>query len=576
MPAIELKPADVNDGGSRRVFELRGLSPRASRFVRGWKPSSARLAPHHGAAADGFGPLGASAGSTAAADGAINVMIVDDDAVDRMSYRRILARAETEYEVSEFATIADALAAVPRIQPHCVLLDLRLPDGDGMEFISRARSLPLGEHPCIVVLTADDTRGLGVEALKAGASDFIVKQDVDSATLERAVYRAYNELKSRRLQLQLESSEKLAAIGRLAAGVAHEVNNPATFVQANLDLLAAHIGERDARGPIALADEDAREVREMLADCRDGIQQIATIVGELRAQTLARLEGVELVRLDDLVSAAHRLVKTQLSQLARVDVHLAAPLSFPGDRSKLTQVVTNLLLNAAQATGYGGVVEVRTSLEDGVATLEVDDDGPGVPLASRARIFEPFYTSKRNKKGMGLGLALCASYVKQHAGEISVGDSALGGASLRVLLPLDNGLRLESEPPPVLTTRVVHGRRPKVLVIDDEPGVLRAYDRVLSGEFELALESDPRQALRRLQTERFDAVISETLLGDFDASTLLRSVRQRLPTSPFVFCTGGTVDQRMEAVLGTEGVALLTKPIDFARLRSVLPRSDAR
>ncbi len=370
----------------------------------------------------------------------ISVMVVEDDTADRILYRRLFARARSRYEVSEFTTASQALAMVPHIKPQCLLLDINLPDLSGLDVLERIQKLEASESTSVVMLTADETRGLGVRALKAGATDFIVKHDLDAETLKRAVHRAVAALRTRQIQAQLENAEKLAALGKLAAGVAHEVNNPATFVQTNLDVIAMRLHSTDERAPIELDAEASRELREMVADCRDGIRQISTIVGELRAQTLAGLEGVRFVVVDDVVGAVRRLLKAQLSAVALTEFCLGAPTPIPAERSRLIQVATNLILNAVQATGADGHIRVTTTTSGRTVLLDVEDNGPGISPAHRARIFEPFFTTKQGTKGMGLGLALCADYVHKHGGEIHVGESSLGGSLFRVRLPVENGL----------------------------------------------------------------------------------------------------------------------------------------
>ncbi len=235
-------------------------------------------------------------------------------------------------------------------------------------------------------------------------------------------------------------------------------------------------------------------------------------------------------------------------------------------------MVSNLIVNAAQAAGTGGTVVVRTEIRRRVVTLEVEDNGPGVPKAKRSRIFEPFYTTKQRKKGMGLGLAICANYVKQHLGEISVGESRLGGALFRVTLPLDNNLRVEQGAPVPSSQPVVRGRRPKLLIVDDEPGILRAYERVLGGEFDLTLESNPEYALELLRTHDFDAVVSETAMAGLEGAAIYRGLRERQEQTSFVFCTGAALDPQTEGLLEKDGVALLSKPIDFLQLKTLLPK----
>ncbi len=520
-------------------------------------------------------PTSGSRRGTRPNDAAISIMVVEDDMGDRMLYRRVLGNSETDYDITEFGNATEALSAVPTVRPECILLDLNLPGCDGLEFLERLRELGLSITPSVVMITADQSRGVGVRALQAGASDFLLKGDLDSATLERAVHRATRELASRKMKLQLDRAEKLAAVGQLAAGVAHDINNPATSIIANLDIIAARLAARDAAGRLLLEAEDARSVSQMVADCQEGMTQISATVEELRTQTGTRVDGIHAISIDSVVRAAQRMLKTQLSNARRVSFDLDAPVEFPADRAKLTRVVTNLLINAVYAAGPRGNVLLSTRQDEDSVVLEVEDSGVGVPEEIRDRVFDPFFTTKTDSKNMGLGLALCASYVEHHRGKIAIDASALGGALLRVTLPLDNGLKVVDLAPSGVPSRRVLRSLPRVLIIDDDPDVLHAYERVLGREYQLTLESDPSRGLTLLGQPFFDAVICDVVMPGLNGVNLYHLAQQRTDCPPFVFCTGGALDEATNELLHRTSAPILYKPLDFDKLRSLLPRRAA-
>ncbi len=503
----------------------------------------------------------------------IVAMIVEDDLSDRTQVRRLLKRATLQAcELSEFSTATDAWAALSRICPQCILLDLNLPDENGMDFMARVLELEPGTAPSVVVLTGDESKGLGVQAMRAGASDFIEKQDLNVSTLGRAIQRALSDRDARQTKAQLERAEKFAVLGRQAAGVAHEINNPATFVTVNLKLMAEMIEQRDS-GTLVLEVAEASEFREMLADSREGVHRITSVVRELQAQARSRVKDeVELVCLDDLVRGALRLLKPQLERAAPITLELGAGGRFLGDRVKLAQVVTNLVINAAQATGPKGMVLVTTSEDESSATLDVEDDGPGIPPSALPRIFEPFFSTKSARGGMGLGLALCARYVEQHDGTISVDESKLGGARFRIEIPKQYELENPASDVPSGVIKVVAGRRPRLLVIDADSGILKAFARVLSGQFDLMFGTDPRQALEHLAVQDVDAVIADLDFPDLDGPAFCHQIRAH--SDPMIiFCSSATPDEAVASWMSAEGIVVFGKPIEFDRLKAVLPKS---
>ncbi len=509
-------------------------------------------------------------------DRVVSIMVVEDDAADRKLYRRTLEATSQPYLITEFAYAEEALEAIPQVQPECILLDFNLPDLDGMAFLRRldgSEENHAAERPSVVMLTAFEERGLGVQALKAGASDFLSKQLLDATNLEVAVHRALREFDSRKLRARVRRVEKMAALGHLAAGVAHEVNNPATFVTANLHLIQRLLESARTKDGIQLNAEDAAELEEMLADSVVGIQRISAIVAELRSQTRPRLEHIERTSLDAVVQAAYRLLKPRDADKLQVQFDLGSNTPVNLDHGKMVQVVSNLVVNALQASGDQGRVVVRTFESGNSVYLGVADSGPGVPRALRRRIFEPFYTTKDDKRGMGLGLALCADYVEKHGGTISVEDAQLGGAEFTVRLPINNGLVVSGQP--IRLLEPVASRNPvraKVLAIDDEPAILRAYQRILEPDFDVSVCANPEEALELLLTQTFDVVLCDVVMPEVDGIALFDRARSRMQSAlpRFVFCTGGVIDTELSSRLKERAVETLEKPLSPARLLDLL------
>ncbi|MBN1206420.1 MAG: histidine kinase [Myxococcaceae bacterium] len=239
-------------------------------------------------------------------------------------------------------------------------------------------------------------------------------------------------------QDRLAHAEKLVAVGTLASGVGHEINNPLAYILSNLRYLSQELRELTKREE---ERERWQEVEEALTDALHGAERVRTIVQALK--TLARVQTEPPTRVDlhAVLDRALEVVAPQLSRRARVVRDYALKEPVLGDEGRLGQVFLNLLLNAAQATPEGQPeryeVRVRTSRgADGRAVVEVSDTGQGIAPELLPRIFEPFFTTQEAGEGTGLGLSICHATIQSMRGEIQV-ESELGrGTTLRVLLPL--------------------------------------------------------------------------------------------------------------------------------------------
>ncbi len=261
---------------------------------------------------------------------------------------------------------------------------------------------------------------------------------------------------------RLGHTDRLAQIGVLTATIAHELNNPAAFVYANLGIMGDHVAalvrgfqvleqaiaeltpnRRAAyRAELERADVSGRldEMGEICDDNLAGIGMISEIVASLRG--FARDScSVSAVAIQQVVEEATRLVARSVEASAELVLDLEAVPPFPGDSCRLTQVVTNLLVNAAQAIEEGGTgrcrITVSSRVEGGACVVRVLDSGPGISPEIRDRIFEPFFTTKATGEGTGLGLALCRDIARQHGGTLSCRSAPGEGSCFELVIPLD-------------------------------------------------------------------------------------------------------------------------------------------
>ncbi len=369
----------------------------------------------------------------------------------------------------------------------------------------------------------------------------------------------------RELRARLLETERLAAIGELVAGVAHEVNNPLGSISAFAQLLL--------RDPALSAEH-----RESIEVIRSETQRASQVVRDLLAFARRAPAERSAVDVNELVERSLRLRGFQLTS-ARVQAVSELDPSIPAieaDGRQLQQVLLNLITNAIQAMvprGNGTLI-VRTRHADGVVTIEVGDTGPGVPLHARAHIFEPFFTTKPEGEGTGLGLSVSYGIIASHGGEIRLADTAPGaGATFIVTLPVGGTplpRRLSGEMQAVTAASPLTGCR--LLVVDDEPSLragLEAFGR-MRGITVVAAESGP-VGLAAANAQLFDAVVCDLRMPGMDGVAFHEELRRSHPAlaDRTVFVTGDVLDvtQRLGPASRQPTVA---KPFTFERLEETL------
>jgi PAS domain S-box-containing protein len=381
-----------------------------------------------------------------------------------------------------------------------------------------------------------------------------------------------------RLTAQLVQADRLVAMGTLAAGVAHEINNPLSYALSAID----HLAETLRVAPSGLPAAAMGEALGLLAEAREGAERVRLIVGDLG--TFSRVEDsrVERVHLPPVIDASINIASNELRHRARVVKDYGPVPPVLANAAKLGQVFLNLLINAAQAIPAGQAddheVRVTTSTDEaGRARVEVSDTGEGVPAEVAGRIFEPFVTSKRPGEGTGLGLSICRSVVTWLGGEITFESRPDRGSIFRVTLPAAGPIPAKEAapawPPAPLPVIATARRRGRVAVVDDEPGVRRALARMLKAEHEVE-QFDRAQALADQVAAggRFDAVLCDLMMPDMTGMELHHVLRSHAPTqaAAMIFMTGGAFTLEARAFLDSIPNARVEKPFDVAALRALL------
>ena len=391
--------------------------------------------------------------------------------------------------------------------------------------------------------------------------------DFDGAPARLVVGRDITE--RRRQESAAVVADRMASIGMLAAGVAHEVNNPLAYVHANLVL-----AERE------LAASGSSKARDAIAAAREGTERVHDIMRDLNTLARGDQEHVEAVDLGAVVKSAVTLARKSIEARARLVLDLANGVVVRGNRARLGQVVLNLLVNAAAAIADGApdanTITVATKLaENGAAVLSVRDTGCGIAPGDLRRIFDPFFTTKLPGEGTGLGLSICHRIVTGFGGRIEV-DSTLGeGTTFRVILEaLAEDAAVASSVPPA-SARPATGSRPKVLVVDDEPGILSVLSALLSEHYAVTTAKDAQAALELLSSDAsYDIVLCDLMMAGMTGIAFHDVLRVKHPdlVRRLVFMTGGAFTSDAPAFLATTAQPWIEKPFDMKRLLDVVDR----
>lgn len=369
----------------------------------------------------------------------MRVLIVDDDEDDFILTRDILtSRREAEAEPPEVGWAASFDAAAEALCHggyDVVLLDYQLGSRTGLELLQMAQ-----ERQCrtpVILLTGLGDREVDVAAMRAGAVDYLIKAELRPDLLERsiryAVERARTQAAIAALNQRLHDehtmllrAERLSSIGLIAASVAHEINNPLCGVMALIK------GLRDRGMPEAKFNEYMVTIQDGLERMRATVQGLLDFVRE-RPLAIARVDAVEVIEeCVRLCGSAARKKQVELKVSLRPGEAIVS-----ADRSRLAQVLLNLLLNAIYATPAGGTVEFSAvhSAGEGRCGLRVSDTGSGIPKEILARVCDPFFTTKPTGQGTGLGLAVVSSIIKAHKGELAIESLPNQGTTITVWLP---------------------------------------------------------------------------------------------------------------------------------------------
>jgi PAS domain S-box-containing protein len=394
----------------------------------------------------------------------------------------------------------------------------------------------------------------------------LIDVEVDAKVLPGGMQQAFvRDIRERReLQAQLLLADRLASLGQLAAGIAHEVNNPLAYTALNIE---------HAQRALRLLDGAPPTLSRALAESSDGVERVRVIVRELDAFGRGEEQRLGPVDVNRALDAAIRIADSKIRHRARLVRQYQATTPVHANELRLGQVFVNLLVNAGDAIPDHGLerheIRVRTAPgADGRVIVEVSDTGAGIAPEVRGRIFDPFFTTKPVGSGTGLGLSICHRIVTMLGGEISV-ESELGrGTTFRIALPASHGDTPSAAP---AVKEAKRARRARVLVVDDERAIARVLQSALT-QHDVTVATDGDDARTLGASGAFDAVICDLLMPDLSGSELydlLRAGGKGLERR-IVFMTGGAFAPRAQAFLAGVPNRCLEKPFSLTAVEEAV------
>jgi PAS domain S-box-containing protein len=422
--------------------------------------------------------------------------------------------------------------------------------------------------------TAADISPAEVRVLRRNGSVVVLEVegmfvDFDGKPSTLAIGRDVTE--RREMFERMALADRMLTVGTLAAGVAHEINNPLAYVASNLEVLASEVASVAAGISTRLP---VRDLPGLIADARDGVARVSAIVHDLRALSRPDDDSRGPVDVVAVLASSIKMAHNEIRHHARVAEHHEPDLPpVFAHASRLGQVFLNLLFNAAQAIPEGRAdqneirIRAMPSVDRRQVHVEIEDTGIGIPASQLRRIFDPFFTTKAPGIGMGLGLAISHQILRSMDGEITVESHPGVGTTFRVSLPVAT----MQKPLETLRATRLASSSARILFIDDEPALGRSL-RVLLGDHEVVSVTCARDALAKLAGgECFDVILCDLMMPDISGIDLYSQIAPA-HQERVVFMTGGAFTPQARDFLARCDRPWLDKPFSEYELRDAIER----
>ncbi|MCK5689811.1 response regulator [Myxococcota bacterium] len=356
-------------------------------------------------------------------------------------------------------------------------------------------------------------------------------------------------------------------VGTLAAGVAHEINNPLTYIQNNIEFALKVLSPASTNGAEEFSQKEKEEAWEALKSAFLGSRRVADIVEDLSNFAGDRVTETEVLELDEVVDATLKLASAQFRYKGTIDRKRDGAGFVQANRSRLGQILLNLLLNAVDAqkvkSSELGTIVVHTFKNDnGFAIVKIADNGSGIAAEIIDRIFDPFFTTKKGTGG-GLGLSITRSLVREMEGDLSLESVEGEGTTITISLPTAvPSIQELVVVPEIIREKVLKMETLNILIIDDDPLVSDILERIVGKSHNTQVVGDPQEALSLLEEKKQDIIFCDVMMPQMTGPELLEEARSRSLTNVdnFIFVTGGAFSADTELYLHTTSNQVLRKP----------------
>ncbi len=403
----------------------------------------------------------------------MKILIAEDDSASNLFLKETLQKAG--YEVLEALDGNRAWHIIQTDKPKLALLDWMMPGIEGVELCKRIRKMQTENYTYVILLTSKSEKDDIIAGLNAGADDYIIKPFDRKVLCSRITVGAriieYESLlaeKNRRLQRyslemetlaqerseQLTHAERMATVGLLSAGIAHEINNPASFIAGNIQILDRFCRDMEPilRDKITSGGDNSQKLEFILKELpktvdgiRNGVMRISRIVVGLKSFCRRNEKSIGACDINACIEQAIELCNNALKYQVTMEKDLMKTLPrIKADSQQMEQVMVNLFVNAADSIKEGpgsekarGILGIKTAVLDNSVVITVSDTGTGIPEDNLEDIWKPFFTTKQPDKGTGLGLFTVRGIIENHGGQIKVSNRPNGGAEFVITLPID-------------------------------------------------------------------------------------------------------------------------------------------
>jgi len=525
----------------------------------------------------------------------MHILVIDDDVVDRTAIKRHLSRPGRDITIHEASTGQEGLDMIVKKEYGCVFLDYRLPDMDGITLLRKVYNSDsdLTSAP-IVMLTGQGSEGVMADALRWGAQDYILKDNISAETINIALAKAREvfELKKSRRQAedQLRQAQKMEAVGQLTSGVAHDFNNLLTVILGNTRLIQKKLDDKDEE---LSRDVITKKIEAIDTAARKGAELIRRLMIFTRQRPLRR----EISDINACVQTAADLLQSSLGSTIEVKSILSKDIwPVQIDVDQFENALVNIAVNARDAMPKGGKLTFETHnivLDDNYthkypdviagpyAMVAISDTGVGMPTSVIRRIFEPFYTTKAAGDGTGLGLSIVYGFIKQSGGYIHVYSEEGHGTVFRIYLPRVQAQNGEAQIATPSSDPLPLGSE-TILVVEDDDEVRNVVVSMLERlGYKVMAAQNGRMALEVLKRDHkninlmfVDIVMPEGMNG----VELAKKAQEYYPGIKVLFTSGYTENAIPDYQL-ISGQDLIGKPyrrdVLARKIRQILDRKDA-